>query len=82
MVIRFTGMEKKLTNSGPLMESTSKHSIYPHVITCAMVESPRLCFDDVSQEPMRLLTGLASSMTDMCSWNMHTRSDMIVAMGP
>ena len=53
-----------------------------NVITCAMVESPRLCFDDVSQEPARLLTGLASSMADMCSWNMHTRSDMVVVMGP
>jgi hypothetical protein len=29
MVLWFPGMEKKLTNSGPLMESTSKHSIYP-----------------------------------------------------
>ena len=53
-----------------------------NVITCAMVESPRLCFDDVSQEPQRLLAGLASSMTDLCSWNMHARSDMVVAMGP
>jgi hypothetical protein len=53
-----------------------------NVITCAMVESPRLCFDDVSQEPERLLAGLASSMADICSWNMHARSDMVVAMGP
>ncbi|MGQ0522433.1 MAG: hypothetical protein ACT4P8_02095 [Betaproteobacteria bacterium] len=53
-----------------------------NVITCAMVESPRLCFDDVSQEPARLLAGLASSMADICSWNMHARSDMVVAMGP
>jgi hypothetical protein len=53
-----------------------------NVITCAMVESPRLCFDDVSQDASRLLTGLASSMVDMCSWNMHARSDMVVAMGP
>ena len=30
-----------------------------NVITCVMVESPRLCFDDVSQDPIRLLTGLA-----------------------
>jgi hypothetical protein len=35
------------------------------VITCAMVESPRLCFDDVSQEPKRLLTGIADSMVAM-----------------
>ena len=58
------------------------YAAHDNVITCAMVESPRLCFDDVSQEPQRLLTGLASSMTDLCSWNMHARSDMVVAMGP
>jgi hypothetical protein len=58
------------------------YAAHDNVITCAMVESPRLCFDDVSQEPTRLLTGLASSMADLCSWNMHTRSDMLVAMGP
>jgi hypothetical protein len=52
------------------------------VITCAMVESPRLCFDDVSQEPQRLLIGIADSMAAMGSWNMHARSDMVVAMGP
>jgi hypothetical protein len=53
-----------------------------NVITCAMVESPRLCFDDVSQEPQRLLTGIADSMVAMGSWNMHAQSDMVVAMGP
>jgi len=52
------------------------------VITCAMVESPRLCYDDVSQEPGRLLNGIADSMTAMSSWNMHVRSDMVVALGP
>lgn len=52
------------------------------VITCAMVESPRQCFDDVSQEPRRLLRGIADSMVAMGSWNMHARSDMVVAMGP
>ncbi|MEA3153824.1 MAG: hypothetical protein QOK44_1413, partial [Betaproteobacteria bacterium] len=53
-----------------------------NVITCAMVESPRLCFDDVSQEPRRLLKGIADSMVAMGSWNMHAQSDMVVAMGP
>jgi hypothetical protein len=52
------------------------------VISCAMVESPRLCYDDASQEPERLLTGLADSMTALSSWNMHVRSDMVVAMSP
>jgi hypothetical protein len=52
------------------------------VITCAMVESPRLCYDDVSQDPQRLLTGIADSMAALSSWNMHVRSDMVVAMSP
>ena len=52
------------------------------VITCAMVESPRLCYDDANQEPERLLAGIADSMTALGSWNMHVRSDMVVAMGP
>ena len=52
------------------------------VITCAMVESPRLCFDDVSQSADRLLVGVADSMTAMGSWNMHARSDMVVVLGP
>ena len=48
-----------------------------NVITCAMVESPKLCFDDVSQQPQRLLTGIADGMTGMGSWNMQARSDMV-----
>ena len=52
------------------------------VITCAMVESPRLCYDDANQEPERLLAGIADSMTALGSWNMHVRSDMVVAMSP
>jgi hypothetical protein len=58
------------------------YSPQDNVITCAMVESPRLCYDDVSHEPQRLLTGIADSMAAMSSWNMHVRSDMVVAMGP
>jgi len=58
------------------------YAVTDNVITCAMVESPRLCFDDVSQEPQRLLNGIADSMVAMGSWNMHAQSDMVVAMGP
>jgi hypothetical protein len=53
-----------------------------NVITCAMVESPRLCYDDASQDPDRLLAGIADSMTALGSWNLHVRSDMVVAMSP
>ena len=49
----------------------------------AMVESPRLTFDDVSEEPERLLRGIADAMTGLGSWNMHApRTDMVVAMNP
>lgn len=53
-----------------------------NVITCAMVESPRLHFDDVSIEPRRLLTGIGDAMTAPGSWNMWFNSDMVVAMSP
>lgn len=54
-----------------------------NVITMAMVESPRLTFDDVSEEPERLLRGIADAMTGLGSWNMHApRTDMVVALNP
>jgi hypothetical protein len=52
------------------------------VITVAMVECPRLHFDDVSTEPERLLRGIADSMTSTGSWNMWFKSNMVVAMSP
>jgi hypothetical protein len=52
------------------------------VITIAMVECPRLHFDDVSTEPMRLLRGIADSMTSTGSWNMWFKSNEVVAMSP
>ena len=63
--------------------SVSKgYSADENVLTMAMVESPRLCWDDVSDEPERLIRGIADTMTAMGSWNMHARSDMVVAMSP
>ena len=52
------------------------------MITCAMVESPRLCFDDVSQEPHALLTGIADWHDGDGFVEHAARSDMVVAMGP
>ena len=63
--------------------SVSKgYSADENVLTMAMVESPRFCWDDVSDEPERLIRGIADTMTAMGSWNMHARSDMVVAMSP
>lgn len=54
-----------------------------NVITCAMLDPPRICFDDVSREPQRLLTGIADSMSALSSWNVNApRCAMLVAMGP
>jgi hypothetical protein len=53
-----------------------------NVITCAMVECPRLHFDDASTEPQRLLAGIGDAMTAPGSWNMWFNSDLVVAMSP
>jgi hypothetical protein len=53
-----------------------------NVITAAMVESPRLHFDDVSKDPERLLTGIGDAMAAAGSWNMWFASNVVVAMGP
>ncbi len=66
----------------PSLAETRGYKETDDVITCVMVESPRLCYDDVSQDPERLLIGIADGMAAMSSWNMHVRSDMVVAMGP
>ncbi len=58
------------------------YSAADNVITTAMVESPRLHFDDVSNEPDRLLTGIGDAMAAAGSWNMWFASNVVVAMGP
>jgi hypothetical protein len=66
----------------PSLAQSKGYAADDDVITCVMVESPRLCADDVSQDPQRLLTGIADAMTGLCSWNMHARTQMVVVLGP
>jgi hypothetical protein len=82
--LRYTACITENTERSPwqTLAAARGHAPEENTITCAMVESPRLCYDDASQDPERLLTGLADSMSAMCSWNQHVRSDMVVAMGP
>jgi hypothetical protein len=82
--LRYTACITENTERSPweTLACSKGYAATDNVITCAMVESPRLCFDDVSQEPQRLLNGIADSMVAMGSWNMHAQSDMVVAMGP
>ena len=58
------------------------YSAADNVITVAMVESPRLHFDDVSKDPERLLTGIGDAMAAAGSWNMWFASNVVVAMSP
>ncbi len=82
--IRYTACLTENMEKSPWESLAVSRGFAPHenVITCAMVESPRLHFDDVSAEPERLLTGIADSMTSTGSWNMWFRSNMVVAMSP
>jgi len=82
--MRYTACLAENTERSPweTLAASRGYAADENVITCAMVESPRLCYDDASQDPERLLTGLADSMSAMCSWNQHVRSDMVMAMGP
>ena len=82
--LRYTACLTENTERSPweTIAAARGHASDENTITCAMVESPRLCYDDASLTPERLLTGLADSMSAMCSWNQHVRSDMVVAMGP
>jgi hypothetical protein len=82
--LRYTACITENTERSPweTLAASRGYADEDNVITCAMVESPRLCYDDANQEPERLLTGIADSMTALGSWNMHVRSDMVVAMSP
>ncbi|MDA0999474.1 MAG: hypothetical protein O2807_03010 [bacterium] len=83
--LRYTACIGENTESTPWETLAVSRGYRPDedVITMAMVESPRLTFDDVSEAPERLLAGIADAMTGLGSWNMHApRSDMIVALGP
>ena len=82
--IRYTACLTENVALGPWETIAVSRGYAPtdNVITCAMVESPRLHFDDVSTEPERLLIGIADSMTSTGSWNMWFSSDVVVAMSP
>jgi hypothetical protein len=82
--IRYTACLTENIERSPWEPLSVSRGYAPHdnVITCAMVESPRLHFDDVSTEPERLLRGIADSMTSTGSWNMWFSSDVVVAMTP
>src|SRR5690349_2148478 len=82
--IRYTAYLTENTALSPWESLAVSRGYAPedNVITCAMVESPRLHFDDVSTEPERLLRGIGDSMTSTGSWNMWFSSDVVVAMGP
>jgi len=82
--VRYTACVTENTAQSPWESLAVSRGYAPRddVITCAMIENPRLHFDDASTEPERLLTGIGDAMTAPGSWNMWFRSDMVVAMSP
>ena len=82
--VRYTACVTENTAASPWESLAVSRGYSPQedVITCAMIENPRLHFDDASTEPERLLTGIGDAMTAPGSWNMWFRSDMVVAMSP
>ncbi len=66
----------------PSLAQSRGYTADANVITCAMVESPRLHFDDSSNDADRLLRGVADSMASCGSWNMWFASNVVVAMSP
>ena len=82
--VRYTACLTENTALSPWESLAASRGYAPdeNVITCAMIENPRLHFDDASIEPERLLAGIGDAMTAPGSWNMWFRSDMVVAMSP
>lgn len=82
--MRYTACLGENTELSPWETIAESRNYAPedNVITCVMVECPRLHFDDVSTEPERLLRGIADSMTSTGSWNMWFKSNVFVAMSP
>jgi hypothetical protein len=82
--LRYTACLTENVAASPWETLAVSRGYAPHdnVITCAMVECPRLHFDDVSTEPQRLLIGIGDAMTAPGSWNMWFNSDVVVAMSP
>jgi len=82
--VRYTACVTENTVASPWESLAVSRGYAPRddVITCSMIENPRLHFDDASTEPERLLTGIGDAMTAPGSWNMWFRSDMVVAMSP
>lgn len=53
-----------------------------NVVTVVACENPQLVVDDGSREPEGLLVGIADAMSHLGSWNLWTRTDLVVALSP
>jgi len=83
--LRYTACLAENLEQGPWESLAASRGYSPedNVITCAMVDPPKFCFDDASREPQQLLIGIADSMSSIGSFNMHVpRCSLVVVMGP
>lgn len=83
--LRYTACLTENTEQSPweTLAAAKGYSDGDNVMTCAMVDPPRYCFDDFSTEPERLLTGIADTMSALSLFNMSVpRCAMVVVMCP
>lgn len=83
--LRYTACIAENTEQSPWHSLAVSRGYSPqdNVITCAMVDPPKFCFDDASRAPEPLLAGIADSMSVIGSLNMLVpRCPMVVALGP
>ena len=52
------------------------------VVTAVHVEGPVMSWDDVSDNPERMLPSIADTMSHLGSWNCWANTDLVVAMSP
>lgn len=52
------------------------------VVTAVHVEGPVMSWDDVSDDPERMLPSIADTMSHLGSWNCWANTDLVVAMSP
>lgn len=83
--LRYTACITENLDKGPWesLAVSKGYSAEANVITCAMTDPPRYCFDDSSTDPERLLTGIADTMSALSMMNMSVpRCAMVVVMCP
>ena len=64
------------------LAQTNDFEVEENVVTAVHVEGPVMSWDDVSDNPERMLPSIADTMSHLGSWNCWANTDLVVAMSP